>query len=382
MRRLLRSASIFIAVLLAVDFLTMRLLIPDSLRERIDVERMIRVYSPVYHHGLAPERRVRNARWGVQSYTIATNSLGFKDREVRQVLPVSERRRLVVIGDSFTEGSGYAFEQTFSGRLAAALEPHGWEVFNAGVISYSPAIYYRRVRYLLEEEGFRFDELAVFLDISDIDDEANKLALAADDTVVERRRLRDDGSYSRDAGAGVKNFLKESSLVYRFLSELNRMRKRAITHRSECLDRVEALDGDVARLEPELLAREIVGPRSTWTYDEEVYREWGRRGLETAAGSMAKLARLLDAHGIELTLAVYPWPAQILAGDLDSRQARFWRAWAERHGARFVNLFPDFVGIGEPMQTYARFFISCDNHWNAAGHRHVAEAFLAGRGLP
>ena len=45
------------------------------------------------------------------------------------------------------------------------------EVLNAGVSSYSPIIYFKKIEYLIDK-GFEFDELIVFIDISDIEDEA------------------------------------------------------------------------------------------------------------------------------------------------------------------------------------------------------------------
>jgi hypothetical protein len=39
-------------------------------------------------------------------------------------------------------------------------------------------------------------------------------------------------------------------------------------------------------------------------------------------------------------------------------------------------LFPEFVGFGDGSQTVATYYLKGDCHWNAAGHRKVAEAVL------
>ncbi|MEZ0230725.1 MAG: hypothetical protein ACAI25_19040, partial [Planctomycetota bacterium] len=69
-------------------------------------ERRYRTASPLYHHGLLPNVSVDDARWGPLRYKFRTNSLGFRDRSVREVPLRSDKRRILFIGDSFTEGSG------------------------------------------------------------------------------------------------------------------------------------------------------------------------------------------------------------------------------------------------------------------------------------
>src|SRR5690606_2268526 len=61
------------------------------------------------------------------------------------------------------------WEETFVGRFA--LQSPQLEVLNAGVLSYAPSVYYRKTAWLLEA-GYAFDELVVYLDVSDIQDEA------------------------------------------------------------------------------------------------------------------------------------------------------------------------------------------------------------------
>ena len=45
------------------------------------------------------------------------------------------------------------------------------EVLNAGVVSYSASIYYAKIKYFLEQ-NFKFDELIVYIDVGDIENEA------------------------------------------------------------------------------------------------------------------------------------------------------------------------------------------------------------------
>ena len=91
---------------------------------------------------------------------------------------------------------------------------------------------------------------------------------------------------------------------------------------------------------------------------------------------MDALAALVAARGIRLTVAVYPWPDQILTRDRASLQARFWQGWADAHGVPLIDFFPVFVTDEPPRETVRRYFIAGDVHWNEAGHRLVAERLL------
>jgi hypothetical protein len=126
------------------------------------------------------------------------------------------------------------------------------------------------------------------------------------------------------------------------------------------------------------MARLAVVPHkaSRWTHDDEAWRDYGERGRAKAALNMNKLAALLAAQGVALTIVVYPWPDQIFNDPQAVRHQGFWREWALQNGARFVSLFPAFTRLS-PDEALQGFFIPGDFHWNEAGNKLAAEAFLA-----
>jgi lysophospholipase L1-like esterase len=90
---------------------------------------------------------------------------------------------------------------------------------------------------------------------------------------------------------------------------------------------------------------------------------------------MTRLAALLRARGIPLTIVVYPWPHQLIWEDRSSVQVTYWRDWAAREQTGFIELFTTFFAEADAMGTseaLARYFIEDDIHWTADGHRLVA----------
>lgn len=98
------------------------------------------------------------------THPLYTNNLGFKDAQCRIFPRKADRRRALFIGDSFAEGAGLPFEQTFADRLKPAFLQT--DILNAGVVSFNPQLFYYRLKYLLEVEKLHFEELFVITDIS------------------------------------------------------------------------------------------------------------------------------------------------------------------------------------------------------------------------
>src|SRR5215831_15703847 len=73
-------------------------------------EHAYRIESSLYDHDLAKSFE-GFARWGPFRYHIATNSLGFKDSRPRSVPLTADRPRLLLMGDSFTEGIGLDYDE-------------------------------------------------------------------------------------------------------------------------------------------------------------------------------------------------------------------------------------------------------------------------------
>jgi hypothetical protein len=322
---------------------------PDFYREH----SVFRVKSDIFHHGFKPNVSVDRDYWGplVSSYRI--NSLGLRDHTVRDVPLTSDKRRVMFIGDSFTEGIGVPYEQTFVGLVDQALAPQGVEVLNAGAASYCPIIYYRRVKNLVEEVGLHIDELVVMIDIGDIQDEVTYRFDDQGNVAFRQRRWNQENSANWYFG---KPRWLASEKLHNFL------RKHALV---------------TSTVYESLLSAFSKGPRraAAWTLDPRVFDEYGREGVAAAQEHMSALAALLAQHHVHLIVGVYPWPEQVLAHDRPSLQETIWRDWARAHGAGFIDGFPTFLE-GDGAQRVRSEYIRGDIHWNEAGHARIARAVL------
>ncbi len=350
-RRRTRKFKILMVAFSALLFLALDLIFGSYVRQ--DQQKSFRRPHPYFHHALRTNQN-RRTHWGGLRYSMITNSLGFRDSEIRDVPLQSDARRVVLIGDSMIEGLGVRYEDTVAGQLQQRWAPQGVEVFNAGVVSFSPHLYHLRVRHLIEEVGLQFTHLIVFIDISDIQDE----------TFYETFQ-------PVKASSQLADWWRGHSLMYQVAALFSAPEMRTNNQfRTDAEVNVwmEATDAYQVGTDPEI-------GRWKWTLDEAIYEQWGRQGLRLARTHMTQLNDLCSEHQIELTVAVYPAPAQIYANDIDSRQVRFWQEFCEEFDLTLINLFPTFIdrAYAGPGEIYQRFFNANDTHWNPAGHHLVAD---------
>lgn len=354
---------ILLVMFVGMDLVAGRLVRHFGLRAweaQISTFKTYRESSPIFHHGLRPNRRVQ-AMWGGLHYPLVTNELGFVSTSTGAVTRQWPGRRVLFMGDSFTEGIGVEYTKTWVGLASAELAKRGIATLDGAAVSYSPVIYYTKVKHLIEQEHLEFDDLVVFIDISDASDEVFEYMLDADGHVVNR------APKVANPPPVTKNYRQRPAIL-----ELLE-RRTLFTHSLVW----SAMNGTLA-IAPQDTLKVVDLTRSGWTFDPELRESYGRRGLELMTASMDQLAALAEAHHTRLTIAVFPWPGQILFDTTESPQPTHWRAWAEAHHAGFIDYFPDFM----PAAPEARRdlieaeFIPGDMHWNEAGHRRIAEKFL------
>ncbi len=322
------------------------------------------VPDSVRHHAFKPNC-ASVYHWGGDSYEFSTNSLGFRDERVREVLVADARPRILMLGDSFTEGK-IAWRDSYVGRIAAAFPQY--DFLNGGVSSYSPSNYFNVARLMLAG-GYDIDEVIVFIDISDVQDEASfyqdaDASGAVTGPMPERYAV---SWWDRTRGRIAAQFMLTNSA-------LRWLERKLVDHGYYHLSTGPL--GDAFDME-----------RAAWTYrqvneTEPYYGGYAPLGVEAGvAREKAKMTLLWQAlakRNIPISVVVYPYPAQVVHDTADSRQVRIWRDWCKDKCKRFISLFPAFLAIkdqcpsGQPGCWYLSHFVFGDMHYNAAGNALVA----------
>ncbi|MBV8850798.1 MAG: SGNH/GDSL hydrolase family protein [Methylobacteriaceae bacterium] len=361
------NLAVFVALFVAFE-LAVHILYPDQnpwLGPPF-AKSKVRIANPVYGHALAPNFDSEEV-WGQGKSHITTNSLGFKDVRVREVPLQSAKKRILFLGDSFTEGIGLPYEQTFVGQFAAAFPQ--LDVLNAAASSYAPTIYNAKARYLIEA-GLQVDEVIVYIDISDIQDEAITYRTDKDGKVEE-------GDFDDKCPTAPQIIRIQSPWWAHFSYTLDFLHKRHILMQY----RQVLPDASLALLmQPgQVYAKDFHRP--AWTYESNLqcYSTLGVEGaIAKAINQMDQLYAFLSERRIPLSVGVYPWPQQLLYDKEESRQVTIWREWCKNKCRRFFNHFPAFFAYKRQHPDFMHeIFIWGDSHYNALGNELLAHDLIA-----
>jgi hypothetical protein len=307
---------------------------------------------------------------------MVTNSLGFRSQSSKQVPLKSKKRRILLMGDSHVEAVGVAFEDSFAGLLEEGLSAKQVEIFNAAAVSYSPKIHYLKAKYLIETVGFRFDELIVFIDISDMQNE-----------------LVYENFYPEKFGVAFKTFYRLSSFlrknsfvffsIYKIIDTKQKNEFFKATKKFESF-RADNVITDSEELyytffsdfnDKDLLSNPQFHGVGEWCYDENL-RPLADKGLAAGRSNLKKLSEVCKKNKIKMTISVHPWQVQLLKGRITDYYTRSWETFAFENSIGFINLYPLFINHFNPEIVRDQFYIKQDNHWNRAGHKVVADYLI------
>jgi|SRR5579883_1412667 len=338
--RTIGRVLVILLITLALDYVLLATVFSDLKRNWADAATAYThsyISSPL-HHDLAPNVSSERA-WGNIVYHFQTDRYGFRTGKCAPGESEKSWPAIFVVGDSFAEGIGTSYEGSVVGLMACDAATHGRALWNLGVASYSPIIYYRKLLAARDRLGITPSEVYVFIDISDIDDEANVYRVKADGTI---------GMAPLHHWFDVGQFLLGNFATFR-------------------------LAYDLYLKSPFSTAGSFGRDRAAWSVNRAAFEAWGRRGLALADGNMDKIANLCREWKCGLTVVVYPWPDNIRAGDPNSIQVTHWRQWAASHGARFIDGFSPF--FRETADTaVAKYFIRGDIHFSELGNRLLFDA--------
>ena len=342
--------------------------------------------DPVLHHRIRPNVTAR-----VRGVEFRTNSLGLHDREYPARKPAGVFR-ILLLGDSMTEGGGLALEATVAKQAEAMLNTTGGcrspvEVVNGGVASYSPILQYLYLQALAPI--FEPDLVVLNFDMTDVHDDLIRTAVA---------KLGPDGlpvAVPSDRRRETALFLLPipKPPFLRFLDPIERGLSRLLIYQAlrrsslgrrlfgpirptpERLERL-GLVGDI-RYDPMAITRavEVPGVAQAWRLTERY---------------LAGIHDLARRRGMAFAVVVYPHPHQVAADEspvgrqqfalrpgLFTSEAPFRRieAVGRREGFAVINLLEHFR---RRRATDGPLFWDHDIHQNPQGARVFAEGVVTG----
>ena len=293
--------------------------------------------------------------WGNLRYNLCSDNNGFriscnkKDKNLKSF-------DIAFIGDSFTEGIGIEYEKTFVGIIEEELNDR--KVINLAMSSYSASIYYTKINKLIND-GFKFNEIVVFVDLSDLADDI--LCYKVIDKKIQRK-----ATFKKC----YNNFNKKNNNFLNFYEKNFKISKILV-------DRILRLFFKENFAEARL--KDVFeNSRSEWTYkyNKSIYNNLEfEKAKNISISHMNNLYKLLKKNSIKLSIAVYPWPGTLKYDKVDNEQVRLWKNFCKDKCNKFYNLMPIFFKDNY-KESYDKFYIKDDVHFNELGNKILAKNFL------
>jgi hypothetical protein len=281
--------GVIFILFLIVDFTYSRFFLTNQ--GKINIEHKI------FHHHLLPNSKEIQGGGIYPKFKVITNSLGFRDSRIRKI-DLKKKNRIVFIGDSFTFGVLLDYEFTVPGLADIYFKEKGIEVLNAGVSSYSPSIYYNKIKFFIEQ-GLKFSHIVVFIDISDIEDEAVVYVTDEQTKSVKSnpqskiQMLNQNNTLKSKFKEFLKSKFNISYTLLRYIDYnfLDLIRNLIFNNRTE--------ETYIDNIASEKFTRD------KWTIDENVRKKYDL-GIQKSIYNMSLLKNLLDENQAKLTIVVYP----------------------------------------------------------------------------
>jgi hypothetical protein len=371
-RRALALAAIATAVAIALAELLLPLVLPNA---RIGYYW---AFDPLLGWSQVPGGKSRTEIDG-ETVRIEFNGRGFHDVQHELARPAGVRR-IVLVGDSFSEAVQVNLEDAFFRLLEARLDAESgsdFEVVNLGVGDFGTA----QECLAFEHLGLAYDPEILLVQIFPLNDVANNSLELFDTSGSDNDALRPyfverGGALELTSAQPVRNWLRRHSATVRSAEAvLWKLFGTRSDERREADRRARAAQ---LGFPPEGL------PPLFHVFADDAHQHPAvRRAWDLTERILERIATTARAHGVKVLFVVVPWdqcvgsaweafaagqpPPPLRADHPEQRLG----AWCARHGVPCLLLKPIFD------RRASEFFPARRGHFNPAAHRMTAEAIFA-----
>ena len=299
----------------------------------------------IYDHDL--KRKFKgNLEWSPgETYLFCSNKNSFRTF-CDKMDSESKEFDIAFIGDSFTEGVRVDYEDTFVGRIENKFDD--LMIANLGVVSYSPSIYFTKLRHLLDS-GYKFKRVIIYFDISDIYDDNRKYKLI-------------DNKISRKKSIILSNIQRTLKSSFPFLAYSLKTVKDDVFKKTVTVNKCTYLD--------------YCHEKSSWTFNNKFF---GDKEINKSLDYMEMTYDLLQKNNIKMSIGIYPWPAQILYDNSQSKIVKLMDNFCFNKCEFFFNNFTDFfseIPLADKEKIISKYYIEGDVHFNSLGNEKIFQNFV------
>lgn len=369
MKEAFKIILISLALFLISDFFLGKLLVnileknnisitfDHELKKNIKNEKKFRVKNTFFSHTL--ENNYKGISYfGDKINEICTNQFGFKSN--CKDTSTNNFFDYMFVGDSFTEGVGLSYNKTFVGIFDKQYPE--LKIANLGVSSYSPIIYYHKLKFFLEK-GLEAKNVIIFLDISDFTDE--KFRKECDGKVCNKNKTSETDFRNTQRTFILKKLIKDKFIfTLTFLQYSKKLFCKNILI-SQC---------------SYVYDKKFI--KSNWINNFNLNLKIDKKFNESFNQSIYYLDKaydLLNKNNISFSIAIYPWPGNILYGEKNLEYRMYFKDYCKYKCKYFIDYFDEFENkISQTDENFVirHYYIYGDMHFNEKGNQLIANKLI------
>jgi lysophospholipase L1-like esterase len=369
----------FVIIIFLVSDVVFFYFVPKDIKSNLYNNRAHRIKSFYYHHDLRPMSSFYD-QWGYERYKIYTNNLGFKDTSNRTI--EFKNKNILFIGDSFTEGVGLKYEDTYVGLVETYLKKDNEdiEVLNAGVQTYSTSIYLAKIYHLTERKKLPITDIVVMISGGDIFDDYSKYLDLNDDFIL--NHIDQKNIYL----INMINFFKSNTLTYQLITRITP--PKIIPGLIKSFFNKKELENNYNEKEKKLFLitdneidkMDFLNRKDyAYLYSSKEFNDWGKDAIDQSLVNLRKIAEISEEKNINLNI-FYLYEPVLLLKEPNKKQFNYLiDGLNELENKKVkVNFIKDmYEKYDNGYDAYRNLFFINDLHWNKKGNIQVAKEIIS-----
>ena len=290
-----------------------------------------------------------------------TDELGLRVGN-KSPLKTKDNENIFIFGDSFTYGVGLEYEKTFVGLIEKKIKNQN--IFNFGVGSYSPSVYLYNLKKKLKE-GVVPDKIILFLDLTDVLDEASRWDYNDELNIV---KLKTNEVYKRslEKEKFLKRNFKVSTNLFSYLNfHLRTFRDKVKIKIKDERKIKTSIQGSFTYTEPELLDKRF------WKSDT---LSLGIAKLENRLNKISNISKKVNS---DFYIVIYPWAETLEFGQEKFNWSEFTKKMCIKIDCKVIDAIPEFQLYKDQNTNWSNelYFLN-DEHFNKKGAFLLSEKVI------
>tara|TARA_Y100000590_G_C15709521_1_gene1009821 strand:- start:896 stop:2014 length:1119 start_codon:yes stop_codon:yes gene_type:complete len=357
------AGSILIILMVLIFDLLINIVMPENFKKKIGTTRNYSLKSIKFHHKVASNIDLYEF-WGNKKYKVVTNKYSMRVLSKNKRKINNSKKNIGFIGDSFVYGSGIDYENHFINILDK--QNNDYNFLNLGYVSYSPSIYFKRLKFLIETKKIKFNKIFIFVDHSDVQDEGVFYKEDNNGNIV-RKWLDENEIKQKNKNYKIKNYLKQNSFFFKIYDNLN---SPSISGKAKsCIMEVSNKN----------YKNYIDNNRFGYGFNKDlINKDWVKEGKYKINYYLNKINELAKKNNFKIYIIYYPSALEVIE-NINYRSSEHYKMlknFSESVNSEFIIIANNFFTNSIGKKNYLKNFIECDSHWNINGHKIVADAIL------